>query len=206
MSVGKYETGTPTSVTWWLTAHAVPRIGFVVVAALAILVLPPGGASATPSPAGATLAVACFVALVSPVVAAWGCSRGDARLEAVASRPIVAMNLALMLIRVGAFAIGALALAGLGVAGSGRIAGRDALTYAGLALVVQPWAGWRNASIAPVVYLLAVAILGRGADIAHPAVGPGSLPTARTAPRGRSAFSCLSRGLSPTSRSPHAPD
>ena len=69
----------------------------------------------------------------------------------------------------GTTTVAAVALAQAGVAQAGLVAGRDVLVYLGLMLAAYPFTGWRVASIVPVVYVLAVAVFGRGEDIYHPA-------------------------------------
>jgi len=48
------------------------------------------------------------------------------------------------------------------------VAARALLVYGGFMLLASPL-GWRTATIAPAVYLLAVIVVGRGEDIFHPA-------------------------------------
>ena len=55
------------------------------------------------------------------------------------------------------------------LAPAGAVACRAMVTYLGLLLIARPLAGWRRAAIVPTVYLLVVAVLGRGDDIYHPA-------------------------------------
>lgn len=133
------------------------------------LALPGSSVAATPSPAGATLAAACFLALAVPVAVGWGCARGDPQLESVSGRPIHIFDLLLAALAVGITCIAALAMQRAGLALAGSIAARALLVYAGFMLLVYPLAGWRVGTIVPAVYLLGVAIVGRGEDISHPA-------------------------------------
>lgn len=152
----------------WAKVRGLPIIGLTMVGTLLALVLPFSVAAATPSPAGATLAAACFLALIVPVAVGWGCARGDLQLEGVSSQPVRTLDLVLALGAVGIVATLALALERLGVAPAGVIAARAAITYLGLLLVATPL-GWRNATLTPAIYLLAVAVVGGGSDIYHPA-------------------------------------
>jgi len=133
------------------------------------LIVPGSAASATPSPAGATLVAASMVALIPMVAVGWGCSRADEALEAVAVRPIRLLDFGLALatsLTASAFALG---LDMGGFAPAGTVASRATVTYFGLLLMAQPLLGWRVATVVPTSYLLAVALFGRGEDIYHPA-------------------------------------
>jgi hypothetical protein len=149
------------------------------------LAVPGSAIAATPSPAGATLAAACFIALAVPVAVGWGSARGDRQLESVSVRPIHAYDLLLATLAVGITSMAALAMQRADLAQAGSVAGRDLLTYLGLMLLAYPLMGWRIATVVPAVYLLAVAIFGRGEDISHPAwwawiAADGSDPTSWT--------------------------
>ncbi len=102
-------------------------------------------------------------------VAGWACSRGDARLEWTGVRPVVLADLAFVLVACGLVAIVAAALRALGMADAGFVAARAVLVYLGLMLLAAPSWGWRLAPVLPAVFLLAVAVFGRGEDIAHAA-------------------------------------
>jgi len=153
----------------WLKVRGIAVIAGAVVVTVVGVALPGAAATAMPSPAGATLAAACFLALAPAVAVGWGCSRGDGQLEAVAVRQVHLLDLLLaaLVSSLTFSATHALDLVGLAVAGS--IAARAIIVYVGLMLIVSPLAGWRIATMAPAIYLLAVAIFGRGADIYHPA-------------------------------------
>jgi hypothetical protein len=153
----------------WAKVRGLPITGVAIVATLLGLVLPVSTAAATPSPAGATLAAACLVALAVPVAVGWGCARGDASLEAVSIQPVRAFDLLLAIAAVGLTAGMALLLEQAGIAPAGAIAARAALVYLGLVLLATPLS-WRIATLAPAIYLLAVAVVGGGADIDHPAL------------------------------------
>jgi hypothetical protein len=84
-------------------------------------------------------------------------------------RMLRALDLALAVLAVG-FMVGiAVLLEQVGVAPAGLIAARSGVAYVGLLLLLSPF-GWRVATLAPALYLLAVAVVGRGEDIYHPAV------------------------------------
>jgi hypothetical protein len=87
----------------------------------------------------------------------------------VSVRPIHASDLLLAVLAVGTTSIAALVMQEAGLALAGLIAGRDVLAYLGIMLFAYPLAGWRIATIAPAVDLLAVAVKGRGEDISQPA-------------------------------------
>jgi len=155
-------------VILWAKVHGLPVIGGAIVFAGLALVTPVSVASATPSPAGATLAAACILALAVPTAVGWGCGRGDGLLEIVGVRAVRALDLALAILAVG-FTVGtALLLEKVGIAPAGAITARAGLVYLGLLLLASPL-GWRLATLAPAIYLLAVAVAGRGEDMYHPA-------------------------------------
>jgi hypothetical protein len=155
-------------VNLWAKVRGVPVVGTATILTILGLVLPFSTAAATPSPAGATLAAACLLALAVPVAVGWGCARGDALLEAVSTQPVRVLDLILAVTAVGLTAGVAVLLERVEVAPAGAIAARAELVYLGLLLLGTPL-GWRNATLAPAVYLLAVAVIGGGADIVHPA-------------------------------------
>jgi hypothetical protein len=153
----------------WLRIRGARTILAAIVLTLIGLALPGSAVAATASPAGATLAAACFLALAVPVAVGWGCARGDPQLESVSVRPVHAFDLLLGMLFVGITSIAALAMQRAGLALAGSIAGRGELVYLGFMLLAYPLAGWRVATIVPAVYLLAVAVFGRGEDFSHPA-------------------------------------
>jgi hypothetical protein len=156
-------------MTLWLRTRAIWALLFVTVATLAAIVLPVSEMRATPSPAGATLALAILVALIEPIVLGWAMTRGDQHAERISPRPLWLWDLSLVL---GLGLIVTLAAFGLRVAGvapAGGIAARAMATFLGTLLIAQPIAGWRTASLAPVILFVAVVIVGRGDDIDHPA-------------------------------------
>jgi hypothetical protein len=153
----------------WFRVRGVGVLLGAMAATLGALTLPVSAAAATPSPTGATLAAACFVALAAPVAVGWGCARGDPQLESTGVRPTRVFDFLLAVGSVGAVSAAGLLMFWAGVAPAGAIAARAGLVYLGLLLLAQPMAGWRVAAVAPSVYLLLVAVVGRGEDIAHPA-------------------------------------
>ena len=153
----------------WLRVRGVTTILTAFVLTLVGLSLPGSAATATPSPAGATLAAACFLALAVPVAGGWGCSRGDAQLESVSVPPVRVLDLGLLVFTVTLTSVAALAMQQAGLALAGSVAGRDVLVYLGIMLVAYPLVGWRVATLAPAAYVLAVAVVGRGEDVVHPA-------------------------------------
>lgn len=157
------------AVSLWFKVRRVTVVLVAVVMALAALALPLSVAAATPSPAGATLAAACFVALAVPVAVGWGCGRGNGQLESVGVRPTRLLDFLLASAAVGGVSLLAYVLYDKGVMPAGAIAARAGLVYLALLLLVQPLVGWRAAAVMPTVYLLLVAVVGHGDDIAHPA-------------------------------------
>jgi hypothetical protein len=153
---------------WFRVRGLSVQVGLLAATTLALL-SPPATLTATPSPAGAMVAGACALALALPVGIGWGCGRGDGLLEAVGVRPIRLLDLALALGAAGAASIIAGLLVLSGLAPVGLVAVRAMLVYTGILLLTQPVVGWRIATLAPALYLLAVAVLGRGEDIFHPA-------------------------------------
>ena len=153
----------------WLRVRGARTILGAIVLTLVGLALPGSAVAATPSPAGATLAAACFLALAVPVAVGWGCARGDPQLESVSGRPIHLFDLMLAALAVGITCIAALVMRRADLALAGFIAARAVLVYLGFMLLAYPLAGWRVATIVPAIYLLAVAVIGGGEDINHPA-------------------------------------
>jgi hypothetical protein len=153
----------------WAKVRGLPIIGLAAGGTLLALILPFSVIAATPSPAGATLAAACLLALAVPVAVGWGCSRADLRLEAVSTQPVRTLDLALALVAVGLTAGLGVVLEQIGVAPAGIIAARAELVFLGLLLLGAPL-GWRLATFVPAIYLLAVLVVGGGEDIVHPAL------------------------------------
>lgn len=114
------------------------------------------------------MAAACFLALAVPIAVGWGCARGDAQLESVSVRRVRTLDLLLAVAAIGGTATIAFAMHEFGVAPAGLVAARALLVYGGFLLLASPL-GWRTATLAPAVYLLAVIVVGRGEDIFHPA-------------------------------------
>lgn len=156
-------------MTLWLRARAVWALVLGAVASLAVTVLPISGLTVTPSPAGATLALAVLVGLLEPIALGWAMNRGDQRAEFISPRRIWLWDLLLVLGFGCGVAMAELGLRLSGLAPAGGIAARATATFLGLMLMSQPIAGWRTASVAPVIAFVAVVIVGRGEDIAHPA-------------------------------------
>jgi hypothetical protein len=152
----------------WLRVRGATLILIVTVATAATLAFPVSAMATTPSPAGATIAAACFLALAVPVAVGWGCARGDAQLESVSVRPVRSLDLLLTAVAVAGSAAVAVVMHETGVAPAGLVAARALLVYGGFMLLASPL-GWRTATIAPTVYLLAVIVVGAGEDISHPA-------------------------------------
>ncbi|MBA2556248.1 MAG: hypothetical protein H0V12_02710 [Chloroflexi bacterium] len=156
-------------MTLWLQVRGAPTILVAIVITLVGLALPGSSVAVTPSPAGATLAAALFLALAVPIAVGWGCARGDPQLESVSGRPIYAFDLLLAVLAVGITCGAALTMQQAGVTLTGSVAARDVLVYLALMLLAYPLTGWRVATTIPAVYLLGVAVFGRGDDIYHPA-------------------------------------
>ena len=156
-------------MTLWLKARAAPVVIASAAVSLVMLALPFTALSATPSPAGATVALAVLLALVVPVVLGWGMTRTDRLLETASTRPIVLLDFALALSVGGGVAVADVVLRLVGPAPTGLIAGRAAATFVGLLLVAVAAVGWRTASTVPVIYLVTVLVVGGGSDSAHPA-------------------------------------
>jgi hypothetical protein len=156
-------------VSLYLRVRGAPVIAAVVAGVVAFVAWPGASMGATPSPTGATMMAAAFVAIAVPAAVGWGCARGDARLESTGVRPVPWADLAIALLATAAVALPAVLLHAVGVADAGVMAARAALTYLGFLLLAAAFSGWRLAPVAPALYLLAVAVFGRGEDIVHPA-------------------------------------
>lgn len=153
----------------WLRARSVPVLLAIAAASLLFLLLPGSAIRATPSPGGATLMAAAFVSLALPVALGWACDRGSSALDAVALRPIILLDLALACASTALVSAVAHALSLAGLAQAGDVAARNVLLYLGLLIGGASFLGWRQAALLPVIYVVAVAILGRGPDVDHPA-------------------------------------
>lgn len=153
----------------YLRVRGAAVIAAVVGAVLALLAWPGSSLAATPSPTGATMMAGAFLVIAVPAAVGWGCARGDGRLEATGVRPVTWADLMLAVLATAAVALVALALHAVGMADAGVATARAALTYLGFLLIGAAFAGWRLAPVAPALFLLAVAVFGRGEDIEHPA-------------------------------------
>lgn len=155
-------------MTYWAKVHGLWVICAAIILTELALVTPISVASGVPSPAGANLAAACVIALAVPISVGWGCERGNGSLEAGGVRALRGLDFALAVLAVGAMVGIAVLLERIGLAPAGLITARAGLVYVGLLLLLSPL-GWRLATFAPALYLLAVAVVGRGEDINHPA-------------------------------------
>lgn len=156
-------------MTLWLRARAVLALVPAAVVSLAVIVLPISETRATPSPAGATLALAIPIALIQPIALGWAMTRGDQRAERISPRRIWLWDFLLVLGFGVCVALVALAFRLTGLAPAGAIAARAMATFLGVMLFAQSIGGWRTASLAPVALFVAIVIAGRGEDINHPA-------------------------------------
>ncbi len=155
---------------YWRKARLLGALLFGAMATIVALLLPITVLTATPSPGGATVGLATVLALAVPVIAGWSISRGDCAMEQRSVRPVAMLDLGLVLIAAITVATGAAALRAADLSPVGLIAARATVTYTGLMLAAVGFVGWANASMAPVVYFVAVVIAGRGSDVEHPAI------------------------------------
>jgi hypothetical protein len=153
----------------YLRVRAARAAALVAACVVLLLAWPGSSVDATPSPTGATMMAGVFLAIAVPAVVGWGCARGDGRLERTGVRPLVAGDLAFAVVACGLVAASGAALHAAGLADAGLAAARATLVYLGLALLASPFWGWRLAPVLPALFLLAVAVFGRGEDIEHPA-------------------------------------
>ena len=153
----------------YLRVRGVSVIAAVAAVVVVLLAWPGSSVQATPSPTGATMAAGVFLAIAVPAAVGWGCARGDGRIEAVGVRPVSWADLALAVVATAVVGLVAVALHAAGMADAGVVAARAALTYLGFLLLAVAFVGWRLAPVAPALFLLAVAVFGRGEDIEHPA-------------------------------------
>jgi hypothetical protein len=156
-------------VSLYLRVRGASVIAAVAATVVALLAWPGSSLSATPSPTGATMMAGAFLAIAVPAVIGWGCARGDSRLELTGVRGIARADLALVLVASSAVVVPALVLHQAGLAQAGLVAARATLAYLGFLLLTVPFVGWRLAPAAPALFLLAVAVFGRGEDVYHPA-------------------------------------
>jgi hypothetical protein len=156
-------------VSLYLQVRGARVIASVVAVVIALLAWPGSSMGATPSPTGATMMAGAFLAIAVPAVVGWGCARGDGRLESTGVRPIKWADLAITVLATGVVALVAVLLHAIGMADAGLVAARAVVSYLGFLLLAAAFAGWRLAPVAPALFLLAVAVFGRGEDIEHPA-------------------------------------
>ena len=155
------------SVALYRKVRRVDLIALSVVGSALLLQAPASAISIRVSPIGAPLMIALFIALGLPSALGFGLSRGLPAQESVAARRIRRYDAVLVASSVCAFlalgAIGAQVSAGindLGVGDTYLIATRALMTYLGWLLVARCIVGWRTASVAPALYLLAVGVFG----------------------------------------------
>ena len=153
----------------YLRVRGVPVIAAVMAVVVALLAWPGSSMGATPSPTGATMMAGAFLAIAVPAVVGWGCARGEGLLESTGVRPIARGDLAIAVLATAVVALVAVLLHAAGMANAGVVAARATLTYLGFLLLGAAFAGWRLAPVVPALFLLSVAVFGRGEDIAHPA-------------------------------------
>ena len=145
----------------------VDLIALSVVGSALLLQAPASAISIRVSPIGAPLMIALFIALGLPSALGFGLSRGRPAQESVAARRIRRYDAVLVASSIFGFlalgAIGAQVSAAFNAADAGDtylIATRALMTYLGWLLVARFFVGWRTASIAPALYLLAVGVFG----------------------------------------------
>ena len=153
----------------YLKVRAVRLVALVAAAVVLLLAWPGSSLAATPSPTGATMMAGVFLAIAVPAATGWGCARGDERAEGTGVRRIALADLATAGIACGLVVVAGAALHAVGIADAGLVAARATLVYLGLMLLAVPFWRWRLAPVTPSLFLLAVAVFGRGEDIEHPA-------------------------------------
>jgi hypothetical protein len=172
-------------VSLYLRVRAARAIALVAAGVVLLLAWPGASIGATPSPTGATVMAGVFLAIAVPAVVGWGCSRGDDRLEGTGVRRIALSDLAVAVAACGLVAALGAMLHAVGLADAGLAAARATVVFLGLMLLAVPFWGWRLAPVLPALFLLAVAVFGRGEDTEHPA------PWAFIAARGDDSMSWL---------------
>jgi hypothetical protein len=155
------------SVALYRKVRRVDLIALSVVGSVLLLQAPASAISIRVSPIGAPLMIALFIDLGLPSALGFGLSRGLPAQESVAARRIRRYDAVLVASSIFGFlalgAIGAQVSAGINASGVGDtylIATRALMTYLGWLLVARFFVGWRTASIAPALYLLAVGVFG----------------------------------------------
>lgn len=155
------------SVALYRKVRRVDLIALSVVGSALLLQVPASAISIRVSPIGAPLMIALFIALGLPSALGFWLSRGLPAQESVAARRIRRYDAVLVASSTCAFlalgAVGAQVSAGFNAADVGDtylIATRALMTYIGWLLVARFFVGWRTASIAPALYLLAVGVFG----------------------------------------------
>ena len=155
------------SVALYRKVRRVDLIALSVVGSALVLQVPASAISIRVSPIGAPLMIALFIALGLPSALGFGLSSGLPAQESVAARRIRRYDAVLVTSSVFGFlalgAVGAQVSAGFNAADVGDtylIATRALMTYLGWLLVARFFVGWRAASVAPALYLLAVGVFG----------------------------------------------
>lgn len=159
------------SVSLYRKVRRVNLIAFSVIGSALLLQVPASAVSIRVSPVGAPLMIALFITLALPSALGFGLSNGLPTQESVAARRISRYDAVLVASSVVGFlalgAIGAQISAGINAESVGDTywtATRALMTYLGWTLVARCFLGWRTASIAPALYLLAVGVFGFGKD------------------------------------------
>jgi hypothetical protein len=154
----------------WLRARQTPAVALVVLLVAASLV--PAGTRILPLPglgnvAGLGIPLALFAPVVIAIAVIAGLAAGEARLEAVAARPLPVLD-AIYGASVAVVALGLCTLVWIAVGNAWTIypleAGRNALGYVGLALLGRVFLGPRAAGLVSVAAAVGAALLGSHAD------------------------------------------
>jgi hypothetical protein len=156
-------------VSLYLQVRQVRILTAAVLVTIVGIVTPIAVLPVTAGPLGATMAIGLALALIVPVAAAWACGRGYAELESVGVQNVGALDLALVIVAVSVTAASAASAELVGASDIGLVASRASLTFGGILLAERWRNGWETAATVPTLYLLAVAVAGRGGDLAHPA-------------------------------------
>jgi hypothetical protein len=154
----------------WLRVRQTPAVAVVVFLVAASLV--PSGTRILPLPgvgnaAGLGIPLALFAPVVIAIAVIAGLSAGEARLEAVAARPLPVFD-AMYGVAVALGALGSSVLVWITVGSAWNLyaleAGRNAIGYIGLALIGRVLFGPRVAGLVPVAAAIGAALLGSHPD------------------------------------------
>lgn len=153
-------------MTLYLAVRRAPAVLLTVAVMCFLLAL--AGDVAVPIPTltglGLALPLSVLLPIAVPIAVTWALEEGEPSLEAVASRPIVWLDLVAALAVVGAAALIAGGIgATVGPSPESYVAARNAIGYTGLALIARAAFGGGSAPLMPAAYAMGAVLFGTAA-------------------------------------------